>query len=162
MNIGQRIKERRIALGMTADKLGEKLGKNRSTIYRYENGDIENMPLDILKPIAEALQTTPAWLMGWEQDQIDAVSEIESDANIYEDETEQIMHDFMNELSEMNFDPHEIDLIRKYMHAVNGQTSDELHNAYITLFVDMYKLDLTIEDLNEIYTYAQFIRSKHQ
>lgn len=65
MTIGQRIKSRRIELGMTAEELGEKLGKNRSTIYRYENGDIEKMPVDFLEPIAKALQTTPEYLTGW-------------------------------------------------------------------------------------------------
>lgn len=66
MNIGQRIKQRRKELKMSADELGDKLGKDRSTIYRYEKGDIENLPLDILEPIAEILQTTPQSLMGWE------------------------------------------------------------------------------------------------
>lgn len=51
---------------MSADKLGEILGKDRSTIYRYENGDIEKLPIDILKPIAEALRTTPEELLGWD------------------------------------------------------------------------------------------------
>lgn len=68
MNIGYRIKQRRKELGMSADKLGEILGKDRSTIYRYEKGDIENLPLDILEPIAKALNTTPAHLMGWKDD----------------------------------------------------------------------------------------------
>lgn len=66
MNIGQRIKERRKLLKISADELGKRLGKDRSTIYRYEKGDIENLPLDILEPIAEALETTPQYLMGWE------------------------------------------------------------------------------------------------
>lgn len=66
MNIGPRIKQRRKELKMSADELGKRLGKDRSTIYRYEKGDIENLPLDILDPIAEALETTPAYLMGWE------------------------------------------------------------------------------------------------
>ena len=52
---------------MSADELGKRLGKDRSTIYRYEKGDIENLPLDILEPIAEILQTTPQHLMGWEK-----------------------------------------------------------------------------------------------
>lgn len=65
MNIGKRIKQRRKELGMSADKLGKMLGKDRSTIYRYEKGDIENLPLDILQPIATALLTTPQYLMGW-------------------------------------------------------------------------------------------------
>lgn len=67
MAIGQRIKQRRKELKMSADELGSRLGKDRSTIYRYEKGDIENLPLDILEPIAKALQTTPQYLMGWEQ-----------------------------------------------------------------------------------------------
>ena len=66
MNIGKRIKERRKALKISADELGKRLGKDRSTIYRYEKGDIENLPLDILEPIAAALNTTPQYLMGWE------------------------------------------------------------------------------------------------
>ena len=65
MKIGLRIKERRKELKMSADELGKKLGKDRSTIYRYENGDIENLPLDVLEPIAKALDTTPQYLMGW-------------------------------------------------------------------------------------------------
>lgn len=67
MTIGQRIKEKRKELKLSADELGAKLGKDRSTIYRYEKGDIENLPLDILEPIAEALHTTPQFLMGWEE-----------------------------------------------------------------------------------------------
>lgn len=66
MTIGDRIKIRRKQLGMSAEELAQRLGKDRSTIYRYEKGDIENLPLDILEPIAEALDTTPQFLMGWE------------------------------------------------------------------------------------------------
>lgn len=67
MTIGDRIKNRRKYLKMSADELGKRLGKDRSTIYRYEKGDIENLPLDILEPIANALDTTPQYLMGWEE-----------------------------------------------------------------------------------------------
>lgn len=65
MDIGTRIKSLRKQRGITIEKLAAKLGKNRTTIYRYENGDIENLPLDILNPLAEALDTTPAHIMGW-------------------------------------------------------------------------------------------------
>ena len=61
------MKARRKELCMSADDLGRALGKNRATIYRYENGDIEKLPLDILEPIAAALQTTPQYLMGWDE-----------------------------------------------------------------------------------------------
>lgn len=68
MNIGKRIKDRRKELKMSADELASRLGKDRSTIYRYEKGDIENLPLDILEPIAAVLRTTPAYLMGWDEE----------------------------------------------------------------------------------------------
>lgn len=66
MNTGDRIKQRRLELGLSADDLGAKIGKSRATIYRYENGDIENMPTPVLEPLAKALDTTPADLMCWE------------------------------------------------------------------------------------------------
>lgn len=69
MRIGERIKQRRLELGYTADTLAKMLNKNRATIYRYENGDIENMPIDVLEPLAKALNTTPAYLIGWSSEQ---------------------------------------------------------------------------------------------
>lgn len=68
MNIGNRIKQRRIDLDISAEDLAVMIGKSRATIYRYENGDIENLPTTVLEPLAEALETTPAYLMGWEND----------------------------------------------------------------------------------------------
>lgn len=65
MTIGERIKARRIELGYSVDELAQKLGKNRATVYRYENGDIKDMPTQVLEPLASALETTPAELMGW-------------------------------------------------------------------------------------------------
>lgn len=66
MSIGQRIRTIRKQQGLSIDELACKLGKNRTTVYRYENGDIENLPLCILDSLANALNTTPAHLMGWE------------------------------------------------------------------------------------------------
>lgn len=60
------MKERRKFIGISAERLAEMLGVSPATIYRYENGDIEKVPGDRLRPIADALQTTPAYLMGWE------------------------------------------------------------------------------------------------
>lgn len=63
--IGSRIKDRRIELGMSADDVAEKLGKNRATIYRYESDEIENFPIQVIANLAEVLQVTPEYLMGW-------------------------------------------------------------------------------------------------
>ena len=66
MSIGSRIKARRVQIGLTVDELAEKMGKDRATIYRYESDKIERMPADVLEPLAEALDTTPVHLMGWD------------------------------------------------------------------------------------------------
>lgn len=69
MNVGERIKKRRKQLKMSVDELAEKLGKNRATIYRYESSEIENMPITILEPLSKALNVSPAYLMGWEEEE---------------------------------------------------------------------------------------------
>lgn len=66
MTIGERIKQRREELGLSVEEVARLLGKHRATIYRYESNEIEKFPTDTLEPIAKALHTTPAYLMGWE------------------------------------------------------------------------------------------------
>lgn len=78
MRIGERIRITRIKQGLTIDELASRLGKNKTTIYRYENGDIENLPLGILDSLANALNTTPAFLMGWTETQGDGHSDNDS------------------------------------------------------------------------------------
>lgn len=68
MTIGARIKERRKELGLSADEVANRLSKNRATVYRYENDDIENLPTSVLIPLSEILHTTPSYLMGWTND----------------------------------------------------------------------------------------------
>lgn len=64
MTTGEKIRTRRKELGMSVDALAAKVGKNRATIYRYENNEIE-MPASMLQPLADALNTSPDELMDW-------------------------------------------------------------------------------------------------
>lgn len=65
MTIGQRIKERREELDITQDELAKRLGyKSRSSINKIEL-DIYNLKQSKIKAIADALQTTPGYIMGW-------------------------------------------------------------------------------------------------
>lgn len=68
MTTGQRMRSRRKELGISAEKVAERLGVSPATVYRYENGDIEKMPAFLLAPIASALKTSEAYLMGWSDD----------------------------------------------------------------------------------------------
>lgn len=70
--ISDRIRARREELGLSVAELAKRLGKNRATVYRYESNDIEDMPSSVLEPLAKALQTTPAYLMGWDDKQTKA------------------------------------------------------------------------------------------
>ena len=67
MTTGERIKQLRKELGLSADELGAMIGKDRSTIYRYERGEIDKATIDIIPPLASALQTTPQYILGWDK-----------------------------------------------------------------------------------------------
>lgn len=71
MTTGERIRKRRKELEISAEDLGAEIGVDRSTVYRYENGDIEKLPISVLEPISVALRTTVEYLMGWTDDPTD-------------------------------------------------------------------------------------------
>lgn len=79
MTVGERIKEKRIALNMSQDELAKKVGyKSRSSIQKIEVA--RDLPLRKVELMASALDTTPAHLMGWD-DFIDEISAGQIDPN---------------------------------------------------------------------------------
>ena len=68
MSTGDRMRVRRKELNIPAESIAEYLGISAASVYRYESGDIEKVPGSILEPLAKILKTTPAHLMGWEED----------------------------------------------------------------------------------------------
>lgn len=66
MNMGQKIKQLREEKGMTLEELGNKVGVGKSTVRKWENGIIANMRRDKISKIANALNCSPSYLMGWE------------------------------------------------------------------------------------------------
>ncbi len=67
MTIGQRIKEMRLAKNLTQDELAARIHTTKQTIHKYENGIITNIPSNKVEAIANALNTTPDYLMGWKE-----------------------------------------------------------------------------------------------
>lgn len=67
MTAGERLKRLRKEQGLSADELAAMIGVDRSTIYRYERGDISKAPVNVIPPLAKALQTTPQYLLGWDE-----------------------------------------------------------------------------------------------
>lgn len=70
-NTGEIIRTLRKQRRISADTIAAKLGVNRSTFYRYENGDIEKIPYQVLIPIAEVLGVSPVDLLEMNDEQYD-------------------------------------------------------------------------------------------
>ena len=65
--LGNRIKARRLELGLSQEALANRMGlKSKSTICKIERGD-DNLTTTAVSKYAEALETTPSHLMGWDR-----------------------------------------------------------------------------------------------
>ena len=68
MELNEKIKMLRAKHNMTLEEVGNIVGVGKSTVRKWESGDIANMRRDKIAKLAEALHTTPAYLMGWDDD----------------------------------------------------------------------------------------------
>lgn len=91
MTLGQKLKFKREELGLTQGYIAKKVGVATQTIFKYENEIVTNIPLDRLELLADALNVTPAYLMGWEETTIkkndtiaDIILQIRSDEELLE------------------------------------------------------------------------------
>ena len=96
MSIGRNIERYRRERGLSMEELGRLLGVSRQTVFRYENGKIENIPRERLEKIAAVLGISPSRLFGWEdalgilpieRRRVPMVGEIACGKPIYAEET---------------------------------------------------------------------------
>lgn len=66
--LGLRIKEARIDREYNIEDLADAIGVHKSTISRYERGEIENPKMPVIESIGNALHVNPAWLVGKSED----------------------------------------------------------------------------------------------
>lgn len=66
MDIGKKIKMLREQRGMTQSELAKHIKSTKQTIFKYEAGIVTNIPMDKLVTIARVLDCSPAYLLGWE------------------------------------------------------------------------------------------------
>lgn len=69
MDVNQKLKNRRVELGLTMLEVAKKVGVSEATISRWESGDIANMRRDKISLLANALEVSPAFIMGWDDDE---------------------------------------------------------------------------------------------
>lgn len=67
-DMGERIRQRRLALGLTQSDVAHEIGVATSTIQRYEKGAFEKIKLPVIEAVASVLQVNPSWLIGTSSD----------------------------------------------------------------------------------------------
>ena len=65
MTLGERLKQLREENGLTLDDVAKAVGLTRPTIYRYETGEITNVPPNTVHALANYFHVTRPYLMGW-------------------------------------------------------------------------------------------------
>lgn len=68
MTIGERIKAIRENLHISQVDFADKINVSKQTLYKYENSIVTNIPSDKIEAIASIGNTSPAYIMGWEED----------------------------------------------------------------------------------------------
>ena len=74
MGINKKLKDRRLELGLTLEDVGKIVGVGKSTVRKWETGDIENMRRDKIALLAKALQVSPSFIMEWNDEKPTTVS----------------------------------------------------------------------------------------
>ena len=88
MTLGEKVKLKREELNLSQEELAEKMNyKSKTSIHKIETG-ITDLPLSKVKELADVLKTTPAYLMGWEEDKKEELTNQEKDifSQLTEDE----------------------------------------------------------------------------
>lgn len=84
MKTGEKIKEARVKKGYSQTELAEMLGyKSRSSINKIECGE-RDVPKNVIEKLANILDVTPAYLMGWEDSSQDEELTIDNLVSAYD------------------------------------------------------------------------------
>ncbi|WP_019155461.1 helix-turn-helix domain-containing protein [Robertmurraya massiliosenegalensis] len=67
MEFKDKVRNRRLELGLTLEDVAKAVGVSAPTIQRYESGEIKNIRKDKIKALSDALRVTPSFLMDWEE-----------------------------------------------------------------------------------------------
>lgn len=70
MDLGEKMKALREQRGLTLQDVADVVGVGKSTVRKWENGDIKNMGRDKIALVAKALNVAPGYLMGWEDEEV--------------------------------------------------------------------------------------------
>ena len=69
MNMGERIRQLRIANGLTQEELGKYIGVQKSAIRKYEKGEVKNMKRASIQTLSNLFKVSPSYLMCLEEEE---------------------------------------------------------------------------------------------
>lgn len=75
MTIGQRIRVARERKDMTLDEVATRCKTTKQTIFKYENEIVTNIPYDKIVLLSKALDVSPSYLFGWDEEESQSPSE---------------------------------------------------------------------------------------
>ena len=156
-----RIKELRNTHGYTLSMIAEKLGVTEATAQRYETGKgIKTIPYDVIEKYANIFCCSPSYIMGWDQDEIEAISEQIDDKNGYIDHVELALKALFEEFGRLHLSYEDIQLIKDYSNSVKG--NEELYRYMAKARRRFVELQLNEEETEEMIKYAEFLVSKRK
>ena len=77
MEFKDAVKELRIKKGLSQEELGQLVGLKKAAINKYETGVVINPKRSLIEKLAAVLDTTPSYLMGWNESVKDYFDELE-------------------------------------------------------------------------------------
>ena len=96
MRVGDKIKQRRIELGLSQEELAKRTGyKSRSSINKIEVS--RALPLSKVERVALALECSPAYLLEWEEENILEIEE----TDVFLSELSERQKEFVLKLAEL-------------------------------------------------------------
>lgn len=133
---GKRIREKRIELGLSQDELAKKLNVNRTTVAKWESGD-NNLKQSKVVSIAKALDCSPTWLIGLNEDEMEFVNK------------EQILKNITSYMDRFN----------AYYQSVSAI---ELLKKCSLTEIEGYIANLSLNDINRLAAYIDYIKIKKE
>lgn len=125
MSKGDRLKALREAKGLTQEELAKLLNTKRQTVSKYEKGIVTNIPSDRIEAMARILDTTPEYILGWEQSEKEGINKKNSDAmqditkKMFDNEDFFRVVDFLSKLDEKQFKRVKVSLHNLFEEAFN-------------------------------------------
>ena len=151
MKIGERIKNRRIELNITQDELARRLGySDKSSISRMENSS--KLTLNKVQLLAEALNVSPSYLMGWED-------EYNTDIDI-KNNSGNVSNSFGSDSNDTNTNTYTTN--NYYSSPCSKDSAPRSNITSIDLFYEVLMIlkDMNDKQLEDMKRYGEFIKAR--